>query len=80
MLNCHHRRASAESMFKRDPKLEPCQNHLPQNRAFVVQFSAQTDFARSRVLGRVEHIASGTVLHFKSRDELLEFTAMMLRD
>ena len=78
MLRSHHRRPSADSMIKRHSKLELTQNRLPQNRAYVVQFSAHTDFASNRVQGRVEHIASGTVLHFKSREELLEFTATML--
>lgn len=65
-------------MSNHDKTLERCPHYLPQNRAFVVQFSARTDFARNKVQGRVEHIASGTVLHFNSREELLEFAASML--
>lgn len=64
------------------PKIDPTQaavnSQLPQNRAFVVQFTSQTDFAHNKVAGRAEHIASGTVCHFRSPEKLLAFTARML--
>ncbi len=53
-------------------------DQLPPNRAFVVQFASQTDFAHNTIVGRAEHIASGAVVHFESPEELLEFAAKLL--
>ena len=46
---------------------------LPTNRAFVVQFRAETDVERGRFVGRVEHVVSGQAAHFASLEELLAF-------
>ncbi len=67
-------------MVRKDVTPEPRQNHLPHKRAFVVQFSSQTDFAGNKVQGRAEPIASGTVLHFQSSTQLLAFMAVNLQE
>jgi hypothetical protein len=48
--------------------------------AFVVQFRTCTDFNRSRVAGRIEHIASGHTANFESVTELLALIAKVLKD
>jgi hypothetical protein len=51
---------------------------LPTNRAFVVQFGAQTSGAPSVYEGRIEHLVSGQVTRFHSLDELLAFMIRVL--
>jgi len=51
---------------------------LSPHRAFVVQFRVETDVARGRVTGRVEHVMSGQATHFSSLEELLAFIAQVL--
>jgi hypothetical protein len=51
---------------------------LSPYRAFVVQFRAETEVARGRLAGRVEHVVSGQATHFASLAELLAFLARML--
>ena len=46
--------------------------------AFVVHFRANTDIARGRIAGRVEHVVSGQSTHFDSLEELLAFVARVL--
>ena len=53
---------------------------LSVHRAFVVQLRAEADVAHGRVLGRVEHVASGQVTHFHSVEELLAFMARVLHE
>ena len=49
--------------------------------AFVVQLGTYcTDFNRSRVAGRIEHIASGHTANFESVTELLALIAKVLED
>jgi hypothetical protein len=47
---------------------------LPSNRAFVLHLDARARPPELTV-GRVEHIASGRVGHFRSLDELIAFLA-----
>jgi hypothetical protein len=47
-------------------------------RAFVVQFHAETRVEAGRLVGRVEHVISGQAAHFRSLDALLVFLARML--
>jgi hypothetical protein len=54
------------------------QPSLPTNRAFVVQFRAQTAEAPLSWEGRIEHLVSGQVGRFHSPEELLEFLDRML--
>ena len=54
------------------------QPSLPSNRAFVVQFRAQSADAALSWEGRVEHLTSGQVLRFHTPEELLAFLARML--
>jgi hypothetical protein len=53
---------------------------LPPNRAFVVQFSDDTDPDCERVSGRAEHLESGRRCRFNSFAELHEFMKEALRD
>jgi hypothetical protein len=51
---------------------------LVRRRAFIVQFRAETDLARTRCTGRVEHVVSGQATHFHSLEELLAFLTRVL--
>ena len=51
---------------------------LPTNRAFVVQFRAETEGERGRCAGRVEQVVSGQATHFASLAELVAFMARVL--
>ena len=53
---------------------------LPPDRAFVVQFSGDTDPDRERMRGRAEHLESGRRCRFNSLAQLLEFMNERLRD
>ena len=48
------------------------------NRAFVVQVHVDTDLERGDCVGRLEHVISGKVAHFQSREELLASMARIL--
>jgi hypothetical protein len=58
----------------------PLQSESPLSpyRAFVVQFQTETEVARGRVGGRVEHVVSGQATHFASVEELLAFIGQVL--
>lgn len=51
---------------------------FPRDQAFVVQLGIGTDVTADRIIGRVEHIASGDTLHFDTAGELLAFFARTL--
>jgi hypothetical protein len=51
---------------------------LPAQRAFVVQFSAQTQVDLGRFAGRIEHVVSGHARRFETLDELLACLVQML--
>ena len=51
---------------------------LSPTRAFVVQFREETEAARMRFTGRVEHMISGRATRFYSPKELLAFFAQVL--
>ncbi|HSF33591.1 MAG TPA: hypothetical protein VLK82_24370 [Candidatus Tectomicrobia bacterium] len=51
---------------------------LPTERAFVVQLHAETEMARGRILGRVEHVLSGQAAHFDTLEDLLTFIEQVL--
>lgn len=53
---------------------------LRTNRAFVVQFHAQTSEVLSAYEGRIEHVVSGQVARFYSLEELLAFMIRVLTD
>ena len=53
---------------------------LTPQRAFVVQFLADTDPEVGRVAGRVEHVVSRQAAHFASLEALLAFIARVLRE
>jgi hypothetical protein len=50
---------------------------LPPERAFVVQLRRLTDPPGELFVGRIEHIASGTVFRFGSAAELTAFIAQI---
>jgi len=52
---------------------------LPYVKAFVVQFTADTDARLEHVRGRVEHLQTGRRAEFRSTDELLARIAGLLR-
>ncbi len=51
---------------------------LPVNRAFVVQFSKESNFATGRLTGRIEHVTSGRATPFRSMDEMMGFVGQVL--
>lgn len=51
---------------------------LPPERAFVVQFYADTTLDAIHMSGRVEHVVSGQVGHFRSLATLLDFITRVL--
>ena len=51
---------------------------LPPERAFVVQFYADTMPDTTHMAGRVEHVVSGQVGHFHSLATLLSFITRVL--
>ena len=61
------------------PELEKSPPLSPQ-RAFVVQFHADTEFGADRVSGRVEHVVSGQATAFSSLGALLAFMGRVLRE
>ena len=61
-----------------DPGRAHTPSPLPYARAFVVQFSAETDARRGTVTGRIEHLQTGRRSRFVSTDELLAWIMAML--
>jgi hypothetical protein len=61
------------------PELEKSPPLSPQ-RAFVVQFHADTELGAGRVSGRVEHVVSGQATAFSSLEALLAFMGRVLRE
>jgi hypothetical protein len=59
--------------LERNPPLSP-------QRAFVVQFHADTEFGAGQVSGRVEHVVSGQATAFSSLEALLAFMGRVLRE
>jgi len=53
---------------------------LPYARAFVVQFTSNTEVTLERAEGRVEHMQSGRRVRFASTEELLASFAHFLAD
>jgi hypothetical protein len=47
--------------------------------AFVIQFQKMTDMNTECFQGRAEHVASGELVHFVSRDELIAFLELVLK-
>jgi len=59
----------------RHRSIAPTDVPLPPERVFVVQLRPQTDPPGELFVGRIEHIASGTVFRFGSAAELTAFIA-----
>lgn len=55
-----------------------CEPPLTANRAFVVQFSTDTQLAGGRLNARVEHVVSGEASYFSSLPERLKFLDRVL--
>jgi hypothetical protein len=43
----------------------------PQSRAYVLKLHHDCSPAHGRIVGQLEHVTSGRVLHFQSSEELL---------
>lgn len=61
-------------MSQSPEKLAPLSVH----HAFVVHLRVNSDIARQRIAGLVEHVVSGQATHFQSLEELLAFMARVL--
>jgi hypothetical protein len=59
--------------LQRSPPLSP-------QRAFVIQFHADTELGAGPVSGRVEHVVSGQATAFSSLEVLLAFMDRVLRE
>jgi len=53
---------------------------LPPERAFIVQFYADTMLDTAHMTGRVEHVVSGQVEYFHSMATLLSFITRVLAE
>jgi hypothetical protein len=51
---------------------------LSVRHAFVVHFRVNSEVARGRMAGRVEHVTSGQSTHFNSLEDLLVFMGRVL--
>ncbi len=51
---------------------------LPVARSFVVQYSKDSNPARRKVIGRIEHVLSGQCAHLNSQAEFDEFVTRVL--
>ena len=71
-------KAHRETQQSRTDQCSHTQSLLPVNRAFVVQFQADADLAQGIVLGRVEHIRSGTATRFADCEALQQFLIRLL--
>ena len=65
----------AESPYPGRTHTQPA---LPYAKAFVVQFSAETDPRLGTTTGRVEHLQTGRRSRFATADELLAWIMAML--
>lgn len=50
----------------------------PGHGGFVIQFRELDDVEQGRFAGRVEHVASGEVGHFKTPEEMVAFVRRVL--
>jgi len=53
---------------------------LPNYRAFLVRYAAESNLEEDDVCGRVEHVDSGQSERFRSREELERFIVDVLRE
>jgi len=53
---------------------------LPNYRAFLVRYAAESNLEEDEVCGRVEHVDSGQSKRFRSREELERFIVDVLRE
>lgn len=49
-----------------------------RQKSFLLQFRREADIGRGRLVGRIEHLASGQTLHFSSASELFAFVSQHL--
>jgi hypothetical protein len=47
----------------------------PQSRSFVLKLQRESHAGQGRLIGRLEHLASGRLFHFTSADELIAHLA-----
>ena len=53
-------------------------NEWQHKGSFVIKFRPDTDPAQGRLDGRIEHVASGKTIRFRSFEELVEFLQSVL--
>jgi hypothetical protein len=63
----------SKPMAPRATTTEATRPTLPPSRAFVVQVHADAEPARGVLVGRVEHLASGSAARFSTPEELVSF-------
>lgn len=56
----------------------PTKPSFPADRAFVIQLRMEADGTREKWAGRIEHISSGQVGHFRSWEEMRAFVQGIL--
>jgi len=60
------------------PQQQPEKAPLSVHHAFVVHFRVNSNVARGKLTGRVEHVVSGQSVHFDSLEDLLAFLDRVL--
>jgi hypothetical protein len=71
--------ASTRNTRRSAPRTSPTPLSLPPDRAFVLHLDARARPAK-RLVGRIEHVASGKVAHVASLRELVAFLSEVLGD
>jgi len=54
-------------------------NEWQHKGSFVIKFRPETDPVQGRLDGRIEHVASGQTIRFRSFEELVEFLQRVLK-
>ena len=54
-------------------------NEWQHKGSFVIKFRPETDPLQGRLDGRIEHVASGQTIRFRSFEELVEFLERVLK-
>lgn len=62
------------------PYSQPTMNTSQHQGAYVLQFRNDCILSGELLAGRIEHVASGRIAHFQSRDELFEVLERMVEE
>lgn len=55
-------------------------SELPVDRAFVIQFSPESNVVDGRLGGRVEHVDTGRSARFESLEQLMAFLGQLMSE